>query len=812
MKKKKFSVVSCQLSVGLFALLVILSAAKDLLCQQAQAQSGQPIYAVNAKYVQGVAPGYWPTGAAGLTLNVASGTSFCGTPPVAVNYAGGTLTLTASATNYVYLDPAAACAPASNTTGFSAGAIPLAKVVTTTGAISTVTDLRSWFVPQPVATDATGKAVTKHLNNIRFADQFAGADMGAKINAAIADCPAATGCWIMVPQGSFSYSQTILFDRQIKLIGAGKAATTLTYTGTGNALKINNNLFDVEGLTLDGSTGPASATVLLQDDGVKSVANGVFRDVTIVGGNIGLHLNSTALGIFWNSFENLQITDAGTNALKMSSVLPGFVNVNTFSPNCLLRTTSPSGTYALLTAPSGQVAANTFSCDASFANGVGGIGFDLVNSTNNVWIGGDYEADTTAFRFDAGSVNNRMFGVLLDASPIVDNTPRGIGNVGAYMAENNRFRSITMQAQYPNPGDMIRWLDAGNVEVDQYIEAGFVKLVNGANSWSFNGGTGSTSVTGSHTVGKALIEHLVTITFSPTPTFDASLGNTQKITLTANVTSSTLSNATAGEQINFIICQDATGGRTFAWPANVQSPPAINSAPGACTYHNTTFDGSNALPFDRDSSGALLAGNIKAFGTNQNITLTPSGTGIVLANNLYAEEIRNGDAVLTGINDSTTGNGAYIGTAATDSTHYALIVQTDTNISPTTALWVTADNKVGIGKTPGANAQLDVAKSAAFGLNTVTFSATPTFDASLGNTQKMTLTGNVTSSTLSDATAGEHIDFIICQDATGSRTFVWPTNLKGGMTIGATASKCSAQSFIFDGTNAYALSPGVGSL
>ena len=50
---------------------------------------------------------------------------------------------------------------------------------------------------------------------------------------------------------------------------------------------------------------------------------------------------------------------------------------------------------------------------------------------------------------------------------------------------------------------------------------------------------------------------------------------------------------------------------------------------------------------------------------------------------------------------------------------------------------------------------------------------------------------------------------IICQDATGSRTFVWPTNVLGGMTIGATASKCSAQNLIFDGTNAYALSPGV---
>jgi hypothetical protein len=98
------------------------------------------------------------------------------------------------------------------------------------------------------------------------------------------------------------------------------------------------------------------------------------------------------------------------------------------------------------------------------------------------------------------------------------------------------------------------------------------------------------------------------------------------------------------------------------------------------------------------------------------------------------------------------------------------------------------------------------------GLNVVTFSSTPTFDARVGNTQKITLTGNVTSSTLANATAGEQINFIICQDATGNRTFTWPSNVKGGMTIGATASKCSAQNFIFDGSNAYALSPGVANM
>jgi hypothetical protein len=86
----------------------------------------------------------------------------------------------------------------------------------------------------------------------------------------------------------------------------------------------------------------------------------------------------------------------------------------------------------------------------------------------------------------------------------------------------------------------------------------------------------------------------------------------------------------------------------------------------------------------------------------------------------------------------------------------------------------------------------------------VSFSATPTFDASLANTFKMTLTGNVTSSALSSAKTGQIVSWLICQDSTGSRTFVWPSNVKGGGAISSGANTCSAQQFLYDGTNAYA--------
>jgi hypothetical protein len=85
---------------------------------------------------------------------------------------------------------------------------------------------------------------------------------------------------------------------------------------------------------------------------------------------------------------------------------------------------------------------------------------------------------------------------------------------------------------------------------------------------------------------------------------------------------------------------------------------------------------------------------------------------------------------------------------------------------------------------------------------TVAFSATPTFDASKANFFALTLTGSVTSSTLSNALVGEQFAFEICQDATGSRTFVPPTNVAGFTTIPSTANVCTVQFFWFDGANA----------
>jgi hypothetical protein len=117
-----------------------------------------------------------PSAGSGLNLNLAAGTAFCSN--TIQNYAGGTLILTASATNFVYLDTAASCVPAANTTGFTASLIPIATVVTSSSAISTVTDVRTWFVAPSPATPSAGGAATPAGSDTQFQFNSAGALSG----------------------------------------------------------------------------------------------------------------------------------------------------------------------------------------------------------------------------------------------------------------------------------------------------------------------------------------------------------------------------------------------------------------------------------------------------------------------------------------------------------------------------------------------------------------------------------------------------------------------------------------------------------
>ncbi len=93
----------------------------------------------------------------------------------------------------------------------------------------------------------------------------------------------------------------------------------------------------------------------------------------------------------------------------------------------------------------------------------------------------------------------------------------------------------------------------------------------------------------------------------------------------------------------------------------------------------------------------------------------------------------------------------------------------------------------------------------------VSFSATPVFDASLAAFPafRMTLTGNVTSSSVTNPTPGQIATFVLSQDGTGGRTFAWPANFKGASFVSPDAGSVSVQSFAYDGSAWRATGPGL---
>lgn len=126
-------------------LLLLLLTLVPAIAQNPQTQTA-PIYSVNAKYVNGVAPGYAPTidAGGGPFLDLGPGTSFCGTSLHI--YPSGIYQLTVNTTNYIYLDTTASCIPTVSTSTFTSTQIPIAIVtVSAIGNITGIVDARTEF-------------------------------------------------------------------------------------------------------------------------------------------------------------------------------------------------------------------------------------------------------------------------------------------------------------------------------------------------------------------------------------------------------------------------------------------------------------------------------------------------------------------------------------------------------------------------------------------------------------------------------------------------------------------------------------------
>jgi len=902
-------------------------------CQQPQTSTA-PVFAANAKYVQGVGPGYWPTAGAGLSLDLAAGTAFCNTSPV--DYAGGTLAMAVSQTNYVYLDPAASCAPASNSTGFSIGQIPIAKVVTDASAISSITDLRNWFVPLPCTMNSAGavtcaalgtdqnvtltpsgtgftqigdKLVTPYhviadwgaeeldlstnydpatdrlrdptksvwdvciscggnevslwrgapttgiptltkkwsvgsagdmrvendiftprLNNLRFADQFPGADACAKINNAakdlffqggvvdarnffgpqtcatdpFADVTAPSGV-LLLGEATFNVSATwnIPANWTVHGIYGGRKmsvptndfdnGTVFKWTGAANGVVVK--IFNVhhvifQDFTINGNATNGVTGILLDSDNIVPTHNVVLENFNIY---------QCAVGIQWGTetppyTSSPQASDVQIRNFHIAS------NVQN-GPSTGIPTISRASNVVTVV-----LAANAILSvgDTVTIAGVADPSFNgtFVITSASASNGTTYTYDQTGSDASStGGTCTRKFseGIIISSGgAATDSVLEGgaiqVVNIGVdvrivgYVA----FKRLSCGSLAGTTPRCFRVVIINQIIIEECESengAGGVNFVRApTSSWSSTNG---------------VLSLLFNIMNEPVnveqPTTVLSIGNKGPASATLNNASATL--ISIGDRVNPETGWTLTAGK-------------LHSLAG----------GGLAL----DSSSTL--GWMNSSGTKDTLLQRDAANVLALRNGTNAQTFNTYNTYTNGSNYergfvSFAGNKLSVGTEAAGSgtvrgldligsgiTFYPLGNHSSSAWAMTSAgnFRAQTDNTYDIGAV-GANRPRSVyaASRVVSGLNVVTFSATPTFDASLGNTQKITLIDNVTSSALSNAATGQTLSFVVCQDSTGGRTFVWPTNVLGGMTIGSTASKCSVQDFIFDGTNAYAVSLGV---
>ncbi len=178
-------------------------------------------------------------------------------------------------------------------------------------------------VGYPTAT-ANGTTTIANLGGVLDATTFAGADIGAKVNAAYASAAGKKGISIFIPNGVYSFSTPIVFGvdgRRGLLWGSPAEGVELDYTGTGCAITLNDG---DQGVGIDHTSGNGLRDLYLRGSsysttspqigvcmgGSQGIDGGVLQNVNIF--HFGYGIESRA-NTYHSMFQNGTIRDNGQN-------------------------------------------------------------------------------------------------------------------------------------------------------------------------------------------------------------------------------------------------------------------------------------------------------------------------------------------------------------------------------------------------------------------------------------------------------------------------------------------------------------------
>ncbi len=238
--------------------------------------------------VTGVAPSDFaenPATTTGLTWGYMGGTVSNNGTPVIVT--AGTITLTASATNYVECSPSGTVS--ANTTGWTAGAIPLRELVTSASAITSDTDSRSWlsingvisFNGRTGAVTLTAGDVTSVLNGATLAGPL---NFGGNLIEDYAEQAASTAVDAFALPGSPAVTTSAT---------GGTLAASTTYTYELEAVYANGHSGPTVAVSVTTGTGTTNSNTITWTVPSGATSVNVYGNIA---GSVGLLANVASGG------------------------------------------------------------------------------------------------------------------------------------------------------------------------------------------------------------------------------------------------------------------------------------------------------------------------------------------------------------------------------------------------------------------------------------------------------------------------------------------------------------------------------------
>jgi hypothetical protein len=555
---KELKITAWILLVGL---AVIFGASFVAFGQAPQTQTAPP-FAASANYVRGWSPSYsYDQTSSGLTFKMQGGTNFaCGS---LVNYAGGSITLAASSTNYVYLDTTASCAPAVSTTVFALGTqVPLYVVVTGSSTVTTISDVKTMF--QKPSTSSGG------LTSFNGRTTAAATLLVSDVNALGTISNPTTGNAQTATALAATPSQCGGGEAAGGIAANGNAQGCFTPSGGGGAGSIQTyNL-------ANNSSGGTTLNLLACWDGVTA----------------GSHLintcpSSTAFGGQGTdtpqSYVGVVVAGAGTSGFA-TVAFDGIVQ-------WICDGTVPVG---MMVRPSFSVAGE---CEAtnndddisnpSTPSTTTILGRVLVSNTGSGTAATIQLAPFFTFTpVDSALSLNGAFLMMSD------------GNGSSFLSQSQKWQQAP--SNYTSNGRSLPFalvgtglaLDGPNV-VQQFLFGGLGEGSSG-DDLSIATGAGFAENISMVRIDSAYYSPLTTYGGTSNEFDPGSAPVVIKVPLTGNTTNTIRADDNAGDILYFDVVQSSSGGPfTFTWPSNFVNAPTVTSTPGASTLASFLFDGTN---------------------------------------------------------------------------------------------------------------------------------------------------------------------------------------------------------------------------